>query len=585
MKHIPIYIVFFIAVMMFIAYGGSSINNTIATNDATNSRISAFIDNRIDWIDAIDKNNSSDAQTVSTNQYYRLLAWNDLGMHCMDSDYSVFSILPPYNTLVAQLIKTDSKPAHITNGVTITYESYKSLDGKLNTTSVNKTNFWDYALNLFGVSLEDDVGLKGNPTASKTAHPLKYDSTHNWWIAEGIPITPKNDDGTYNRYPMVKVVAKDSNGNILAETITVLPVSDEMDCRMCHSSTSNYTDTKPKKGWVNLADIEKDFRMNILRLHDEKHPTAVSDNLTELQNKGYDYNPAGLEATANNKTPILCASCHKSNALPNSGIGNIKPLTAAIHSKHANAIDPDTNQRLNDSTNRNACYTCHPGAKTKCLRGVMGSNQNIQCQSCHGTMTHVGNLNREGWFDEPNCQSCHQNSQRFNTVFEKDNIQAGTLRTVLDYRFATNPNTPLAGKSLYRFSKGHGNLQCSACHGSTHAIYPSMKAEDNIQSIAAQGHTGTIAECTACHTTVPNTITGGPHGIHTVGQKWVSIHGNIVKNNGASACTSCHSSDYKGSPLSKTFSSRTFSTKWGNKTFAQGHQISCYDCYNGSKGD
>ena len=28
-----------------------------------------------------------------------LLGWNNLGMHCMDSDYSVFSVLPPYNTV------------------------------------------------------------------------------------------------------------------------------------------------------------------------------------------------------------------------------------------------------------------------------------------------------------------------------------------------------------------------------------------------------------------------------------------------------------------------------------------------------
>jgi len=27
-----------------------------------------------------------------------LVGWNDLGMHCMDADYSVFSILPPFNT-------------------------------------------------------------------------------------------------------------------------------------------------------------------------------------------------------------------------------------------------------------------------------------------------------------------------------------------------------------------------------------------------------------------------------------------------------------------------------------------------------
>ena len=41
---------------------------------------------------------------INASQTHTLLAWNDLGMHCMDgNDYSVFSILPPYNNLHAQL--------------------------------------------------------------------------------------------------------------------------------------------------------------------------------------------------------------------------------------------------------------------------------------------------------------------------------------------------------------------------------------------------------------------------------------------------------------------------------------------------
>jgi len=30
-------------------------------------------------------------------QLWTVLGWNDLGMHCMDSDYSLFAILPPFN--------------------------------------------------------------------------------------------------------------------------------------------------------------------------------------------------------------------------------------------------------------------------------------------------------------------------------------------------------------------------------------------------------------------------------------------------------------------------------------------------------
>ncbi len=38
--------------------------------------------------------------TSSGNGKYTLVAWNDLGMHCVDGkDYSVFSILPPYKPI------------------------------------------------------------------------------------------------------------------------------------------------------------------------------------------------------------------------------------------------------------------------------------------------------------------------------------------------------------------------------------------------------------------------------------------------------------------------------------------------------
>ena len=55
---------------------------------------------------------------------YQLLAWSELGMHCIDGkDYSVFSILPPYNIVHAQLIQEGEPPLQITSGVTITYEA------------------------------------------------------------------------------------------------------------------------------------------------------------------------------------------------------------------------------------------------------------------------------------------------------------------------------------------------------------------------------------------------------------------------------------------------------------------------------
>ncbi len=43
---------------------------------------------------------------LARSQQYRLLGANDLGMHCMDKEYSVFSILPPFNVVGVQVVKS-----------------------------------------------------------------------------------------------------------------------------------------------------------------------------------------------------------------------------------------------------------------------------------------------------------------------------------------------------------------------------------------------------------------------------------------------------------------------------------------------
>jgi hypothetical protein len=129
----------------------------------------------------------------------------------------------------------------------------------------------------------------------------------------------------------------------------------------------------------------------------------------------------------------------------------------------------------------------------------------------------------------------------------------------------------------------HNAAQCKVCHGATHAIYPAHNA-DNIASKSIQGHSGTIGECGACHTRVPNTTTGGPHGMHPVGQSWVRGHEHVAERNSAQ-CKVCHGSNYRGTDLSKTWTNRSFSTEWGQKNFAKGHKVSCYDCHNGPRGE
>jgi hypothetical protein len=212
----------------------------------------------------------------------------------------------------------------------------------------------------------------------------------------------------------------------------------------------------------------------------------------------------------------------------------------------------------------------------------------ISCSDCHGSMHEVGDPARVGWLQEPNCQNCHTGDAvqsagaiRFEHAFDAP----GHLRTTTNQRFATNPNTPQAGFSLYRFSVGHGGLECSACHGSPHAIWPSSERNDNLQSIAAQGHLGTVVECATCHSNLQDDQLVGPHGMHPTGSQWISKHQDMAEQQGTASCSACHGANYRGTVLSRSQGDRTLSTQFGTKTFWRGYEVGCYDCHNGPSND
>ena len=528
------------------------------------------------------------ATSPGGNGRWTLVGWNNLGMHCMDDDYSVFSILPPYNTVNAQLIDSTGTLVKSGTAYTVTYEAMADPDGSINRTSTGKSNFWDFAPGTYGALLAADSGLAGNamPGLANTPQPMLFNSSLNRFDATGIPIVPIDDAGRANTYPMMKLVARNAAKTVVAQTGVVLPVSGEMDCRACHASTSG-TAARPAGGWVNNSNPKIDYRLNILRLHDEKH---AGDPQYAAALAAKNYRAEGLYATATNGTAVLCATCHSSEALGTPSFGTTPSLTQSMHSLHANVINPTNGLVMDASTNRTACYQCHPGSATKCLRGAMGSavakdgSMEMQCQSCHGQMSTVGASTRTGWLDEPNCQGCHTGTAvvnggqiRFTSVFDAP----GHMRTSGTNTFATTPDAPLAGKSLYRFSTGHGGLLCSACHGSTHAEFPSAGRNDNMQSQQVQGHAGVISDCTACHAQ-PNTVTGGPHGMHPVGQAFVDRHPDIVSSAGTAQCKACHGTDYKGTVLSRTKGDRALTSKFwtGTRTFYRGFQVSCYTCHN-----
>ena len=369
----------------------------------------------------------TDPTATETGTYTPLLTsdelvvfgYNDLGMHCMNQDFSEFMILTPYNTLHALVVdRSGPKPQIVQQGIGISY----SIPSK--TTSVDKTNFWDFAQDLFGLPapLPPDVGLTGNGLSGAMTSLASAD--RNDWSVTGIPVTPLDDNMTFDPFAL-GLITVSRGGADIAQTQAVVPVSWEISCNLCHNTP----------GMTVAQDI--------LAAHDRMHGTSIS---------------------VDSAKPVACGSCHPQPELGMEGDVGMPTLSSSIHTAHAKRM-----WRLGKSIG-NGCYGCHPGGDTQCQRDVHRAAGMI-CMDCHGSMEAVGSPARAPWADEPRCDSCHH---RAGFDFE----QAGTL---------------------FRDSKGHYGVHCSACHGSPHTITPTVTQQDNLQAIGLQGRTGPISRCEVCH--------------------------------------------------------------------------------------
>ena len=382
------------------------------------------------------------------NLEHVILAWNNLGMHCYNRDCADFLVLPPFNNLWAQVIHVADPPQIVTSGVTLDYSMIQNSYSAGNPSRPDKTNFWQYVDELFGVELPVNVGLAGKGLSGQ------LDATTDHYVAAGIPLTeyrdqdarPGQNPNTWTRHPyqLARLIARDSaTGARLAQNVVVTPVSSELSCNNCHSDDGDATTRYP------IAPTGK-VETNILAIHDflsaAQYPAQYPDPLMLSR-------------------PVLCAKCHSSNALNAPGVAGITSLSNAMHNHHKDLPDitPDTD----------GCFQCHPGPQTQCLRCTMSQNFSINCTTCHGEMAAVAQ-NPSPWLNEPRCDStaCHGSGY------------------------------PL-DQPLYQLSKGHGGVYCAGCHDSPHAIATSREGVDAIKFIALQGHAGTLRDCTVCHLTQP----------------------------------------------------------------------------------
>lgn len=544
--------------------------------------------------------NNIDNSGTYINATHQVLAFNDLGMHCADLDYSTFVILPPFNVVHSQVIERGNEPRILDAAqVSVSYRAVQDGAGSINTTSqnqagaVHKSNFWDtnpntgnsYVYDLFGLNPPADEGLAFgqsmpgilNPYSANDPQPFnRFDTGKMWFAADGVPILPIDDAGQTSAYPVMRVSATESaSGQAVANLDVVLPVASEADCQNCHAlGEIGASDNNPDYIFPNDINdpnsVLQAAKHNILALHDDKHNTSLL-----------------------NEKPVLCASCHYSAALDLDGTGPTgkqisKPrMSEVMHGYHGGLTDSKgallfpTNGTLEET-----CYQCHPGKITRCLRGAMGG-AGIECVDCHGSMLAVGRSTREPWIDEPHCESCHtgdavsnSGSIRLSRAWDGD-IDTATPRLANNKRFAENKDT------LYRNSLGHGGVACEGCHGSTHAIWPNAlpSANDNLAANQLQGHAGTITECGSCHTSLPLTL-DGPHGMHNVNSPaWNHEHEDFYRRN-PDACRTCHGANLEGTVLSRTAADRDYSrddddNEGGAQTIhlAKGTEVSCNLCH------
>jgi hypothetical protein len=398
-----------------------------------------------------DDDDDGGSDIPATSQEYVLLAWSEAGMHCLNPNYDTAVILPPYNSVWAQVIKRDTAPEIVTRGLTLEYRLIN------NTSSADKTyapfdsvygQFWQYALDLFGVDLALDTGLNLKDPDRHNGLTGTMVVYGNHYEVNGVPATPVDDAGVWNPYQVMEITAKDGSGAVIARTRTTVPTSDEINCIRCHND-----------GGDPFADILAD--------HDRMHATNLS-----------------------NSKPVLCADCHGSPALGGIDPGEIF-LSEAIHGSHANR-------------GITSCYDCHPGATTQCNRSQAHTAPDGNCTACHGTMQQVADSIADGrrpWTGEPKCVTCHAGVAEVDTgaTLYKDAVGHGNLgcpachgspHAMVPSREATDNYQALQYQDA-ALSLG----SCAVCHRSS-------RGGGSNEFLEEHGGTRNPTACNVCHTSI-----------------------------------------------------------------------------------
>jgi hypothetical protein len=393
----------------------------------------------------------------ATQQSYVVLAWNDLGMHCLNPRYDADVILPPYNTLWAQVVQRGNPPKLLTSDLSV---EYRVVD---NTYSYGKRQygqFWDFSVPLLGIQLAPNTGVNLVDPAVHNGLSGVMLAKGDHFEADGIPVVPVNDAGTWNPYQVAEITVKTSSGQVLAKTRATIPTSDEIRCDKCHGRR-----VRP-----------------YLELHDKK----VGTRLQQQSN------------------PFLCASCHGSPALRAPGQTGVSYLSRAMHGFHAKLAKAP------------GCYDCHPGQTTQCSRSLAHTDSAGACTKCHGGLAQVASsidAGRVPWASEPKCATCHTSVAGVDTgnVLYRDARGHGGVSCAGCHG---SPHAMVPSRVASDNAQAVQYQTTVASIGSCGACHTSSRGEGSREFLEKHGglRAEQVTACNVCHTAVVSADTGKwPH--------------------------------------------------------------------------
>ncbi|WP_157046920.1 cytochrome ubiquinol oxidase subunit I [Maridesulfovibrio salexigens] len=326
-----------------------------------------------------------------------------------------------------------------------------------------------------GSTVRAQLLLRGDPPEVVTddvkivCKPQGMDKSFELAVKDGyfqsgpIEILPYTKEA-YQPLPPVEVQAFDANGNVLASTTIVLPVSTRPGCNNCHGGGWDI----PEQGGFSARTA-----MDIAGVHDRDNKTNFRQRLKDNE-------------------IIDCMGCHDGELQLN--------LSTALHGFHAVYLSG----REND-----ACMMCHP---QESLRGVH-VDAGMECVNCHGSMENHSLALLKGEEQKPAAKELIKLITPVDYELEEINArqpneqQPDCLTCHVEF---ADPDSDSAfnkwtedSSGLFRNRKDEMDaVMCAACHNAPHAIFPAANERDNLRPLQYMGEAqpiGAAGTCTVCH--------------------------------------------------------------------------------------